>query len=152
MRTCCCSPSNQHTVPARTQELTRAWTERAWSDFKLELSGRRPLRRNSRFLPAVCPHWRRLSLVPRQYTLRSRSLAEAHGLRAGEPFFRLLGNFEKQRVELRPGGLQNMFLRQPAQDLASGNSHALTRRGHQTLVEVADQYFFHHVPGIVGAE
>src|ERR1700691_883364 len=105
----------------------RAGTGRPGSDFKLELSGRLPPRRDSRFLPAVCPHWRRLSLVPGQHAMRSCPLAEAHGLRAGQPFFGLFGNLQQQRFELRPRGLQNVRLRQPTHYLASGNSHALPR-------------------------
>src|SRR5260370_42150775 len=45
-----------------------------------------------------------------------------------------------------------MLLRQPAQDLASSNSHALTGRSNQALVEVTNQNFFHYVPGVIGAE
>ena len=45
-----------------------------------------------------------------------------------------------------------MLLRQPAQDLASSDSHALTRRSDQALVKVTNQYFFNHVPGVVRSE
>src|ERR1700727_2320223 len=45
-----------------------------------------------------------------------------------------------------------MWLRQPTQDLAPRDTHTLTRRRDQALVEVADQNFFKDIPRAVGPE
>src|SRR5262249_42860533 len=72
-----------------------------------------------------------------------------HGLGAGQPFLRMLGDFIKQSLEFGTRRLEDMVLGEPAQDLAAGHAHALSWRGDEALVEIADQHFFDHVPGIV---
>src|SRR5689334_10381368 len=74
---------------ARTCQRAYAAAALSRSDFILqfELTRRRPLRRNPRFLPAIRFDRRRLRLVPGKYAMRSGALAQTHGLRAGEPLF-----------------------------------------------------------------
>src|ERR1700689_2940817 len=57
---------------------------------------------------AVCFGRRWLRLIPRQYTRRRRPFRQTHGLRAGEPFFRLVGNLEQQGFKLRSRALQDV--------------------------------------------
>jgi len=74
---------------ARTYQLVHAAAALPRSDFifQFELTRRRPLRRNPGFLPAIRFDRRRLRLVPGKHAMRSGTLAQTHGLRAGEPLF-----------------------------------------------------------------
>ena len=70
-------------------QLVHAAAAFSGSDFVLqfELTRRRSLRRNPRFVPAIRFDRRRLRLVPGKHAMRSATLAQTHGLRAGEPLF-----------------------------------------------------------------
>jgi len=74
---------------ARTYQLIHAAAALPRSDFifQFELTRRSPLRRNPGFLPAIRFDRRRLRLVPGKHAMRSGTLAQTHGLRAGEPLF-----------------------------------------------------------------
>ena len=58
-----------HREPFSANLGIRAGTEHPGSNFILEFTGWRSLRRNSRFLPPVCLDRRRLSLIPGEYTV-----------------------------------------------------------------------------------
>ena len=98
--------------------------ERPASNFIFEFSSRSPDRGDPSFRFPIGPYRSGLRLIPGQYPVRTRALAQAHRLCAGEPFFRLLRDLQQQGFKLRTRRLQNVRLCQPAQDLASRNTHA----------------------------
>src|SRR5215471_19241647 len=122
--------------------LERGWPR--WSSLRPHARG-----------PPVPPVSRRRkwrALTPGQYARIGRPARESHGLRAGQPFFGVLRDLQQQRLELGARSFENVVLPQPTQDFAPGDAHALARGGDQPLVKVADQDFFHHVPGVIRAK
>ena len=79
-------------------------------------------------------------------------LGYAHGLGAGEPFLGVLGNFEEERFELGPLGLQDVWLPEPAEELSACHRHALARRSDELLLELLRQHDFYYVSRRVCAE
>src|SRR3712207_9033819 len=91
---------------------------------------RRPPR--STLFPYTTLFRSRGALAPGQDAAVGRlALGDADDLRAGEPLLRVLGHVLQQRLEVRARRLEDVGLREPADDLAARDGHPLPRRGRE---------------------
>src|SRR5262249_34785501 len=93
----------------------------------------------------------RIHCGPRAIVVRD-ACGHSNRLRAGQPLFARLGNALQVTFEWSASRVQDEALGQPADDVASGNRHAVARADVHLLVEITPQHILNHVPGGIGAE